>query len=146
MKVTAMPPSGYYQISTKQKNDIVAQISAFLARQSEIVFAFLYGSFLTETFFRDIDIGIYVNQMSPAEFSTYENRLAYLLAKESNFSWPMEVKIINIAPVSFDFQVMRGKLLFTQDDDLLSDLMVATARKYLDMAPLRRHYIREAMA
>lgn len=82
-----MPPTAYHQIGTKQKNDIIAKISAFLIRQSEIIFAFLFG-----------------------------------------------------------FQVIRNNLLFSQDDDLLNDFMVATARKNLDMAPLRRHYIREAMA
>ena len=59
---------------------------------------------------------------------------------------PVEVKIINTAPVSFSFQVMRGKLLFSRDDEFLADFMTVIARKYLDMAPLRRHYIREAMA
>jgi hypothetical protein len=59
---------------------------------------------------------------------------------------PIEIRAINAAPVTFNFQVIRGKLLFSRDEKFLTDFMEATARKYLDMDPLRSHYLREVMA
>jgi hypothetical protein len=141
-----MPRTGYYTLNQQDKADLLAKISVFLSRQSEIVFTFLYGSFLTDDFFRDIDLGIFVTSMPPAEFSTYELSLSCQLEAELPGAFPVEIKIINAAPVSFSFQVVRGKLLFFRDDDLLTEFMEATARKYLDFASLRRHYIREAMS
>jgi uncharacterized protein len=150
MKVIERKPekmgAGYYRLGEQEKNKVMAEISIYLAQQAQIVFAFLYGSFLTEKYFRDIDIGIFVETMCPAAFLGYENGIAQQLEQELRFLLPVEIKIINMVPVSFSFQVMRGKLLFSRDDEFLADFMTVTARKYLDMAPLRRHYIREAMA
>jgi uncharacterized protein len=141
-----MPRTGYYTLSQQAKADLLAKISAFLSRQPEIVFAFLYGSFLTDEFFRDLDLGIFLAPMPPSGSSAHEISLSYQLEAELKFSFPVEVKVINAAPVSFSFQVICGKVLFCRDDDRLTDFMEATVRKYLDFAPLRRHYIREAMA
>ena len=60
--------------------------------------------------------------------------------------FPVEVKIVNHAPVSFRFSVIQGSLLFTRDEDVMVEFMTTTARQYLDFAPLRRRYIKEAMA
>jgi hypothetical protein len=57
----------------------------------------------------------------------------------------MEIKVLNAAPVTSTFQVIRGKLLFFRDEEFLTDFMEATARKYLDMLPLRSQYLREVM-
>jgi uncharacterized protein len=136
----------YYHLSKQKKEEVIGKITNFLTRQPLIVFAFLFGSFLTEKVFRDIDIGIFVKQLSPAEFSATEISLVCRLEQELNFSYPLEVKIINAAPLAFAFQVIRGALLFSRNDELLTDYMEATAHRYLDLEPWRDHYIKEAMA
>ena len=136
----------YFHLSKRKQEEVIGKIASFLTRQSQIVFAFLFGSFLTDNVFRDIDIGIFVERLSPAEFLAFEINLACRLEKELNFTYPLEVKIINAAPIAFAFQVIRGKLLFSRDDELLTDYMEATAHRYLDIAPCRDHYIKEAMA
>jgi hypothetical protein len=138
--------AGYYSLSDTEKMEVLKKISAFLSQQAEIVFAFLYGSFLREKFFRDIDIGTFVKSIDPEEYFNFENSQAYQLEQKLGFLLPMEVKIINQAPISFRFEVIRGTLLFSRDEALQADFMEATARKYLDMGPVRRHYLREAIA
>jgi predicted nucleotidyltransferase len=141
-----MPDMDYYRLSKQKQEEVIGKIASFLAQQPQIVFAFLFGSFLTDNVFRDIDIGIFVERLSPAEFLAFEINLACRLEKELNFSYPLEVKIINAAPLAFAFQVIKGKLLFSRDDELLTDYMEVTAHRYLDIAPCRDHYIKEAMA
>ena len=43
-----------------ERQDIIEKITSIIRTKQEIAFAFLYGSFLGEPFFRDIDIGIFV--------------------------------------------------------------------------------------
>ena len=136
----------HYHLSKQEQEELIGKIASFLTQQQQIVFAFLFGSFLTEKVFRDIDIGIFVKQLSPAEYANAEIGLACQLAKELNFCYPLEVKIINKAPLAFAFQVIRGNLLFSRDEDLLTDYMEAIAHRYLDQAPWRDRYIAEAMA
>jgi predicted nucleotidyltransferase len=138
--------AGYYKLSELEKIALTKRITTYLFQRAEIVFAFLYGSFLTEKFFRDIDVGVFVRNRGPSGGFSYENKLAYDLEQEFDFLLPLEIRIINAAPVTFIFQVIRGKLLFSRDEEFLTDFMEATARKYLDMDPLRRRYLKEVMA
>jgi predicted nucleotidyltransferase len=135
-----------HQISGKQKIEIIEKITAVLAQMPEITFAFLHGSFLTEPTFRDIDLGIFVRGVDSSEYWDYEYRLSKEIENVLRSSFVIEVKVINEAPLSFCFHVITGKYLFARDEDFLVDFMIRTARDYLDMAPLRQRYIREAMA
>ena len=58
--------------------------------------------------------------------------------------YPVDVRMINQAPVAFLFNVFRGRLLFGGDERLLADLIERTARTYHDQAPLSRRATREA--
>jgi predicted nucleotidyltransferase len=102
--------AGYYKLSEPEKIALTKRITTFLFQRAEIVFAFLYGSFLREKFFRDIDIGVFVKNGGPEGYS-YESKLADDLEQELDFLLPIEIRTINSAPVIFNFQVIRGKLL-----------------------------------
>ena len=136
--------AGYYSLHEPEKLAVTEKITTHRLKRAEITFAFLYGSFLTEKFFRDVDVGIFIKNRGPE--GSYENNLAADLEQEFEFRLPMEIKVLNTAPVTFTFQVIRGKLLFSRDEEFLTDFMEATARKYLDLLPLRQRYPREVMA
>jgi len=135
-----------HQITEEKRREIRQKITAVLDQMPEIVFAFLHGSFLSEPSFRDIDLGIFVRDIDRSDYWNYEYRLTREIENALHSSFVIEVKVINEAPLSFCFHVITGKLLFAQDEDFLVDFMIHTARDYLDMAPLRKRYITEAMA
>jgi uncharacterized protein len=60
--------------------------------------------------------------------------------------FPIDVRILNDAPVSFLYHVLIGRPIHIQDEDVLTNLMEQTVRQYLDMAPLLRQSTREAFA
>lgn len=135
-----------HKISETQRLQITQRITTVLTQRPEIEFAFLHGSFLHEPRFRDIDLGIFVRGIDRSEHWDYEYHLSQEIENALRSSFVIEVKVINEAPLSFCFHVIIGKLLSVQDEDFLVDFMVRTARDYLDISPLRRRYITEAMA
>ena len=69
--------------------------------------------------------------------------LAVRLDQEIGF--PIDVRVLNDAPVTFLFHVFReGRLLLSRNDECLADLMERTVREYLDAAPLLRQATIEA--
>jgi len=134
-----------HYLDKKKRHDIFEKARAIISCKPEIAFAFLYGSFLEESVFRDIDIGISLKGVDVSGFWDYECMLAQQIEAELNQSVTVEVRVINSAPVSFCFQVVRGKLLFARDEEPLLKFMVSIAHRYLDMSPLRRTYMIEAM-
>ena len=53
---------------------------------------------------------------------------------------------LNHAPIPFVFHALRGRLLFSRDDERLATIIEDTVRRYLDMEPLMRNATREAFA
>jgi len=130
----------------EQRRDIIKEITSVMGGQPEIVFAFLHGSFLAGSFFRDIDLGIFVRDMDSADFWDYEARLCQQIEEALNYLYVVELKVINKAPLSFCYHVIRGQILFVRDEGSLTEFMARVARSYLDMAPIRHRYMTEAMS
>ncbi|MEE9418925.1 MAG: nucleotidyltransferase domain-containing protein [Desulfatiglandaceae bacterium] len=135
-----------HRLSEGQRGDIVKEITKGLSRNPEILFAFIHGSFCDEPFFRDIDLGIFVGDMESSGFWDYECSLSQQIEDALSCLFTVEAKVITGAPLSFCYNVLRGKLIFVRDEGYLVDFMVRVARGYLDMAPLRQGYMKEAMA
>jgi len=94
--------------------------------------------------FHDVDIGIYESMGPRCHNTMYVVDLTQRLAGLVPF--PLDIRILNEAPVSFLYHVLKGRPIHIQDDEVLTDLMEQTVRQYLDMAPLLRQSTREAFA
>ncbi len=132
-----------YMVTTEEKERLSEKISAILAKEKRIVFACLYGSFLTEPFFRDIDIGIFVKGLPSRCYFDYEFELSQKIKGSLKVPFEIDVRVINTAPLSFRFHVIRGKVIHCTDIDITDNYIMNTAREYLDIAPLRHRYILE---
>jgi predicted nucleotidyltransferase len=124
-----------YRVSPKERSQIRDQFTAELSQCPEVLFAYAYGSCIGTQAFHGIDIGVYlsgstINADVTADLSQHLSGKVKL---------PVDVRILNTAPISFRFHVLRGECLFSRDDDLRTDIMEDTMRRYLDIAPLLRH-------
>ncbi len=134
----------FYEISSEDKRDLIERIKAGLRGRPDIIFAYLHGSFITGHRFRDIDVAIYLkpffSSSLPIELEM-EGELSEMVSK-----YPVEVRILNNAPLSFRYNVLKqGELIIVLDDDLRCDFAEATLTNYFDFAPFRRIYLKEAL-
>jgi len=114
----------FYLLSKKERKKIIEKIKKQLLKRKEIVFAYLYGSFLEDPCFRDIDLGIYLNEkiVKPTKFFRYQLEIGGRLEIPAKYS--VDIRILNEAPSSFLASVFsKGKLLFSRDDLFLTDLI-----------------------
>ncbi len=133
-----------YNLAENERELIKLKLKRILKSHGEIEFAFLYGSFLERMPFRDLDIGIYVQNMDKNSVTNYAIGLAAELSAELKI--PVDIRAINFAPLTFIFHVLRGQLLFSINDDLLAKIMEETMQKYLDLKPILYRTTKEAFA
>jgi hypothetical protein len=57
----------------------------------------------------------------------------------------VDVRVLNQAPLGFRYHAFRGKLLFSQDEALRTQEVERTVSRYLDLRPLQRRALKEAM-
>jgi uncharacterized protein len=119
----------------------VESIAAVLAGREDVEFAYAYGSFLSDAPFRDIDVAIWT---TPTADSRLDLDLAVQLTRACQY--PVDVRVVNDAPVAFLFHVFRGEALLVRNERRLADLIERTARTYHDLAPLLRQAVRDAFA
>jgi len=133
----------HFTITGREKEDIYRRIEHFLEKYCNLKFAYVHGSFFSQEKFRDIDVAIYL-KATPAELLPVELDLEEKLY--NIVQYPVDVRILNGAPLSFRYNVIKyGKRLAVTDDDARCDFEEATISNYFDFAPYRKMYLREAL-
>jgi predicted nucleotidyltransferase len=130
---------------TKRTKDALTNLikEALLARH-EILFAYIHGSSLSLSDFRDIDVALFVNpgEVSSKQAFDYSFRLSVELSHLT--AQDIDIQIMNYAPLGFRHSVFKnGRLLFSRDETLRTDLLEEAALEYIAFYELSLQYIQD---
>ena len=131
-----------HTLPNKQKEKLIVQIFSYLTQHyEEVVAAYLFGSFVKSESFSDIDTGLIMRSEpdQPLNFElTLENQL------EKIVKYPVDVRILNKAPLAFSQNVFRtGRVILDRDPNFRADLQGKILKEYFDFASFRRRYLQE---
>ncbi|RMF91000.1 MAG: nucleotidyltransferase domain-containing protein [Nitrospinota bacterium] len=119
------------------RDQIRQRFKEVLESCNDIVFAYLYGSFARGEPFRDVDVALYTS--GEKDFH-YEARLSYRLKQLTGLE--VDVRVINHAPVPFLYEIFReGKLLFSCNESLRTNLIDKVSRQYREYAHFRNLFL-----
>ncbi len=124
-----------------EKERIILAIKKVLEKDSRVIFAYLFGSFVKGEAFNDIDIGIYTEEnVNPFVIQAeLKERISRELIKigfkrEADF---FDVRVLNEAPFYVLREIMReGLLIVDKDFQLRSELAEKISFKYRECAGL----------
>ncbi len=133
-----------YSLNQNTRQSLFGRLAGELVKAPEIVFAYVYGSVLDSELIHDVDVGLYLDDLELPRRSEVLGALGDRLSVAIEL--PVDMRILNAAPVSFLFHVFRGHLLFSRDEELLTNLLEEVPRQYLDIAPLLRQAAKEAFS
>jgi len=135
-----------FRLHQDEKQSIIERIADDLQLRAEIMFAYVYGSFVErlDTPIHDLDVGVYVTGMGKEASTEYAIDMAQALGKKAKL--PVDVIVLNFAPPSFLYHVFRGSLLFTRNEDIRTRIVEDAVRRYLDLKFLVRRGVKEAFA
>ena len=126
----------------KDKATITEAIVGKLQEHPEILFAYLHGSFLTNEFFNDIDLALYLRKI-PDSLLEYELNMEVILSN-AVLGAPVDVRLLNGAPLSFQYNVVKeGIPIVVNDDSERAEFQERTIKYYFDFAPFRKRYLEE---
>jgi predicted nucleotidyltransferase len=125
----------------EERERIRQTLNTELATERNVAFAYLYGSFVEAQPFHDIDVGVCFEQVG-ADTLGAALELAQRLSNRARL--PVDVRILNVAAVSFLYHVLRGQLLLCRNEAVLTEVMERTVSRYLGIAPLLQRKTWEA--
>ncbi len=132
-----------HKLAPSKKEVLINKLSSHLSGYKQISSAYIFGSFIQPDVFSDIDIGILANgKIEPA--LDFELKLEIEL--EDLIRYPVDVRILNNAPLSFSHNVIRhGMIIIDRDQNFRADFTGYILKQYFDFAPYRKRYLMEVM-
>jgi predicted nucleotidyltransferase len=122
-----------------------ARLRGALQARAEVLFAYLHGSFVRGGPYRDVDVAVWLDgaAVPRSGWTRYALDLAAALSRET--ALPVDVQVLNAAPLAFRYHALRGTLLLARDPEAAAEVRARTWDDYLDFAPFARRYLREAL-
>jgi predicted nucleotidyltransferase len=114
-----------------------------LQNRPEILFAILYGSAAGGLPFRDLDIGLFVDRVSVPASLDLDYAFALADELEQVVPHPVDVRVINDAPLPFRYNVSRGIPLVVNDKEVFACFLEQTWDEFWDFQPVAMQYLKE---
>lgn len=137
------------KIKYESKNFLREKVSDIIRFKKDIEFAYIFGSFAllerapikNRNTFNDVDIAVYLSKDKIKNAFSFELETEAEL--EENFHITFDVRVINEAPLSFRFNVIKtGIVISDKNKSLRSDFEGLTLKEYFDFVHLRNEYLR----
>jgi predicted nucleotidyltransferase len=117
-------------------------IQAYLARQPDIVIAYLFGSVARgeENRLSDVDIAILLEPDLNRE-TQLEVQIKYLTELDQMICRDVQLVILNDAPPMLAYQVIRdGLLLYERSQEERVEFAVLAIKRYFDVQPMMAYF------
>jgi hypothetical protein len=131
------------KVSVEQRDRLIKQLHLLIQESPEVLFALLHGSFPQGGPFRDLDVALYLDPaiVHRESFRDYELERGVLWTDAVGV--PVDIRLLNDAPVGFRYHALKGMVLFVRDEECLDEFRARTWDDYFDFAPFARRYLRE---
>lgn len=110
--------------------------------RSEILCAYLHGSFVTQEPYRDIDVAVWIDPAGGA-WTRYVLDLSTELSLA--VGEPVDVQVLNRASLAFRHHALKGQPLVVRDREWLDELRARIWDDYFDFLPFARRNLRELL-
>lgn len=124
------------------KKEVINKIENFIKSQEGIIFAYIFGSFIEDEIFNDVDIAIYVDKnIIPTEKIFYEIELSNQL--EEIIKIPVDVIRLNLASNPILYRASKGILIKNNDDNIRINFITIHWKKYWDFKGKIQEHVAE---
>lgn len=128
---------GYHQLTQKEKEKILKKIEKFFRKFRWVKACIVFGSFITRSYFEDIDIAIVTRRKL-----SFERLAEIALQLEKEIGFEVDLKLFSELEDSLKFEVLRkGKVLFGSKSFV--HYKYDFVRKYLDFVEWWKAWIRQ---
>jgi predicted nucleotidyltransferase len=117
------------------KSSFLADIGTIVSRLKNVDVAYIFGSFLEGEEFNDIDIALLLSEdLDPYKGLKFSLKVAGELERQVKPRFEFDIKILNNAPVEFQFEVIKkGSVIFSRDETRKVDYEFEVISTYLDL-------------
>ena len=129
-------------MDVESREELKQRLRALLEARPEIQFAYLHGSFAEEGLpYHDVDVALYLEPAQAAVLDLFDYAMELSTDLTLQFHVPVDVQMLNEAPLDFQHSVFQGELLFARDEEAMMDLLEQVAWEFMQF----EHHWRESL-
>ena len=116
------------------KKEVIDEIGKIISEFDYVSIAYVFGSYIHNDDFNDIDVALLIsNELDPYTRFKFEMQVARELERRIKQRFEFDVKILNHAPIEFQYEVLKkGKAVFVRDRTENVEYESETISNYLD--------------
>lgn len=139
------PAASRHVLSVADRNRIVVRVSEALAADDTVLFAYLFGSFLEDRPFGDVDVAVFVDasRFKEMDTMTVQFNLAHRLERVAGL--PVDIVLLNQAPLGLRMIALKGRLIHSRGESQRLAFVESTSLQAMDMAYLARESLRDLL-
>ena len=122
---------------------LITALKSWLSGRPEILLAVLYGSAAEGSRFRDVDVAVYLDRTAAPASQDLDYEQSLVEESRQVVPYPVDVRVINQAPLAFRYNVTRGVSLVERDAGFLARFREATWDEYFDFQPVALRYLKD---
>ena len=131
------------KMSAEQREQLIRQLRDRVQNRPEIFFALVHGSILAGGPFRDVDLALYLDPGAIRREAFRDYELDQGVRWSEDLCLPVDVRLLNDAPVSFGYHALKGAVVFVREEAFLDEFRARTWDEYCDFAPFAKRYFHE---
>lgn len=132
-------------MAISKKRRIKSILKRELSRRGEVIFGYIHGSFLLPIPCGDVDVALYIEETALLEnYWEYEADLAAAL--DPLVGIPVDILVLNQAPLALRYHATRGKVLMSRDEPVRFTFLEETWREYFDCQPLFKAFLNDLLS
>jgi hypothetical protein len=133
-----------YDLDAPARDRLIAGIAGILDADPRVRCGCVFGSLLEGRPFADIDVGVLLDPaVMPAAFLDTQFELCGALERATRI--PVDVVILNDAPIGLRLAALRGRRIQARDEAECLAFMERTALQAMDTDYLRRQSLRDVL-
>ena len=121
------------------------RLAEALAREEAVLFAYVFGSFAEGRAFEDVDVAVFIGPERTGGMDLLSFQLDLAARLEEGAGLPVDVVLLNEAPLGLRAAALRGRLLHSRDEARRMSLLERTGLEVMDMAFLARESLRDLL-
>jgi predicted nucleotidyltransferase len=122
-------------LAPEERRILLKVIKEYLTQYHSIKFAYIHGSFMEDLPFHDIDIAVYFEDTLSSE-EQLDLALALSAELSHKLHLPVDVHALNKAAVAFSYEVTKGIMIISKDEEARLTFLEDTWKRYFDFEPL----------
>ncbi len=134
------------ELSPEDRTRRTRRLAEVVAREEAVLFAYLFGSFADGRAFEDVDMAVFLDPEHRDVLDSLTVHLDLSARFEEAIGLPVDVILLNEAPLGLKAAALRGRLLYSRDEAGRASLLERTGRDLMDRAFLARESLKDLLA